>query len=288
MSPSKTFNWGLAGAIVVGVVFLAFAGLSAKIYSDQPAHECAHQAEQHNPQPQTFTFRAEQNRTYRLDYYPQQHEQRETCAWGHNAEQWLALLTLWLVAGTVLLAAFTATLWLGSEESARRQREADAEAHRRELRAYVGISSFTLSVSPTEGGNTASANVAFANFGRTPALNLRTYGRFELLPWVGSPFFPVAERDPTASRATLGPTAERNRRSQLKKPFTWDEITPIGDKAADNVLLAWGTLVYEDVFGDEHRTYFKAYIGGNQPPANLRDGPTDYRMVTYWNGNGSD
>lgn len=280
---SRIFQAGVVGAAIAAVLLAAIVAFSSLVYFSNPARECTIESSQ-------IQSEESARASLRNEVEGAAAAERETCFWGHNAEQWIAMLTLWLVAGTILLAVFTAFLWLGADESARKQRAADEDAHKRQMRAYIGIKLVTMNVSPTDGGFTATAYVEFANFGKTPAQRVRSFGHFMVLPWLSSPFIPVAEADQFASMSGLAPTASRTRSTQLKVPFEWHDICPVGDVPAPNVLLVWGTIAYADVFGEEHRTHFKAYLGGNQRPSSFLDGASSnsYRMLTYWNGNEAD
>jgi hypothetical protein len=294
MSVWATSKWPLwVRAIVATLALLVLTGiaLAALDHSYRQFADAELRTAERYRNAETLTVSGQRNGAYDLHYQASEIEEVEDRFAWRTPEEWIALLTGALVVFTFGLGLFTGLLWWETRAGARDASIRAREAEWREMRAYVGIESFVVEITDEANANSALAHIGFANFGKTPALNLRGYGFFMLLPWTESPFFPVVELDHFASRATLGPTARRTRTSRLKNgPFQMKDVTPVGNEAASHCMLAWGTLVYEDVFGATHRTYFKGYFGGNQFPFKdqSRGGATDYRMFTYWNGNESD
>lgn len=189
---------------------------------------------------------------------------------------WVAFGTIVIATFTVILGASTVFLWLatrrlvfGAEDTARRQ-----------LRAY--IFPHELIVTDVELGKQPSANMVVRNTGLTPATEVVAWcgvwlGNFPLVTELvrATPDFMR-----TASRRSVGPGGSFTINHACNAPLTAQHIQMLQNGTA--AIFVWGEITYLDAFGQERRTGFRSYYGGN---TGMRpDGAT----VTHQEGNESD
>lgn len=277
-----------AAALISCVVSLPFL-LNATYYVFRESPPCQQETRHEAEARDTLSFREYQKGAYELQYQAGATDQPHSCTNGHTAEEWIALLTAYLVGFTSALATFTALLWWETRQGAEKTLTANEGSHRRELRAYVNIKSYKITFAGDSSIKKARAFVAFANFGKTPAHNLRVTGTLRMMTWPIGELPPFQEpKDPFASRAVLGPTAEREWESNDVTDVHLANVSGTLNKPSRDVLVAWGRISYIDVFGAEQFTEFKAIVGGPCGPGvetALEDGRHAYRMRTGWDHN---
>lgn len=173
-------------------------------------------------------------------------------------EEIVAVGTLFIAAFTVILAAATALLYFATRDLVR---GADKTAER-QLRAYVHTAESTVTNISTGNGN-VTFTIRIKNFGQTPAHKLSVLVAVELAPFPTDVSTLTKPSTESLKNITLGPTAE-NTITMTRAPFSQTEIA---DMAARKALYVYGTIRYEDAFGESRSTKFCLIKGGgNQYP----------------------
>lgn len=195
----------------------------------------------------------------------QDHEQRDLAAqeamsvWGF----WMALAamgTLVVTSGGTLLIWQQVRLTRKAvedtgeaTEAMREQNKIAKDTAKRQLRAYITASD--PKASGLKAGEIPQIEVKLVNSGQTPA----RITKFHMFTGFGSLQF---DTSPETMPIEEGPTS----RSQLGAGdrFTTDckTLGPLDEDAAfyaerDLYLYSWGYMFYEDIFEEEHRTYFR-------------------------------
>ncbi len=152
-----------------------------------------------------------------------------------------------------LLAAFTFGLFVATlmlwNATTRLVNRADVNAER-QLRAYVGISDHTLSVT-----GAPSVSLVFMNYGQTPAYDLRY--------WVD---LVVAQSGPPVSEHTYEPAHFiLNPHDAFSAVVTKPDL-PVATReqvqAGSERIFAYGAVRYRDAFGHLRSTDFQLEYGG--------------------------
>lgn len=191
------------------------------------------------------------------------------------AQKQMAEWTFWtlLVTGFVGVPSVVATIWgvwlvvLNLREArkvtyaARRSniltRKAleDAQiASERELRAYIGISSYRIENATN--GETPSFHVEFTNFGNTPAFDVRSRTRVYPLKR-GEENFSL-EASPVHRHGTINPGQDNTINTNLPDGLHW-ELTKTGIRNKAATLYAFGEIFYRDAFGKERETHYRSF-----------------------------
>jgi hypothetical protein len=168
-----------------------------------------------------------------------------------KGKNWVSLLTLIAVAAYTAISALI--LWVQRDQE------------KRQLRAYVHLvpdQVLNLDAVPLE----ITWNVK--KFGNTPAYHVRMGGQFDIFP----PSMSSEEGGSPEKMSTIGP---ENNFYLPPQSFNGITIRLPPDKAqsldgpektdirnGDRLLFADGVIIYDDVFGDEHRTTFRLQYGG--------------------------
>lgn len=182
----------------------------------------------------------------------------------------LAVFTFGLDVVTLGLAIFTYKLWkatsllvIGADDTTRRQ-----------LRAYMCISSCTIQAFPNEKRLLVSA--AVKNCGPTPAYKVRIGYNLEVLHPSDTPDLLKSPKTKNVY-GMAGPNM----------PIDWDKQL---DTAQDTIqeirmgtkmIYLWGTVTYEDAFKKTRTTQFNFFCKGNP-------GPFEWRMKPAESGNEGD
>lgn len=125
-------------------------------------------------------------------------------------------------------------------------------------RAYVDVDSLEF-VETAEADGVVKAKITFRNSGHTPALKLETSADIEVVDTLDDerlPIRPVPEDMALASsRARLGRDGIATAIVQCgSTPKLADQVTN-----GESVILVWGAVRYDDIFGRRHRTVFQFF-----------------------------
>jgi hypothetical protein len=170
--------------------------------------------------------------------------------WQRTACDPVAFFTFVLAAFTGILAVATVFLWLATQKILAES----SRTTRKQLRAYVYISDAMIIRRP---GDQIQATVAFKNFGQTPAKSV-SYA-FDKI-WFG-----VSDESEMSfggnghlhEYRTIDDIAPGHERV-LTSPYE-PYRNPIPEEVArrQRAIYFWGTLKYEDVFGQEQTLKFR-------------------------------
>jgi hypothetical protein len=130
--------------------------------------------------------------------------------------------------------------------------------NRQQLRAYVMV--VRIEVRNIGPATIPEAKLFLKNAGQTPAQDLTSYIRMGFAP------FPLSERltldkAEHVSRETVGPGIERHITQVWDGLLGFDRYSALAAKT--HAIFLFGYIAYRDVFGFNHRTNFRHYIGGN-------------------------
>tara|TARA_E500000305_G_scaffold106506_1_gene105229 strand:+ start:670 stop:1530 length:861 start_codon:yes stop_codon:yes gene_type:complete len=191
------------------------------------------------------------------------------------AQKEMAEWTFWtfLVAGFVGVPSVVATIWgiwlvvLNLREAKRVSRlaitsnrmtakamRATELASERELRAYIGISSYKIENATS--GNTPTFHVEFKNFGNTPAFDVRS--RTKVYPLArGKENFSL-DASPMHRHGTINPKQESTINTRLPEGLEW-ELTKVSMRNKVVTLYSYGEIYYRDAFGKERETHYRSF-----------------------------
>lgn len=161
-----------------------------------------------------------------------------------------AYFTLWLAGFTLVLAVSTIGLWIATQSILREA----ADTSQKELRAYVGVESVTIT-DPLGAG--IKIQIVFRNYGNTPASNVYANTECDLFSEAKRKAF-VVETKPDKSYP-INPTSAFNQQSFLTK-LTHDQITAL--RRGEGELCIWGNMSYVDCFGGKRETGIRAVMSG--------------------------
>jgi hypothetical protein len=291
MSHSKISEWIATNrarvlAFVVGfAIALPFlGGATYHVFRESPA--CGQRAEAPHDQREAVTFQSQEHGGYQLEYKPASEHEPEACAGGHTPEEWIALLTAYLVGFTAALATATLLLWwetrkalAGAHADSERQaqefkdqlvvaRDA-ASAAQAANRAWISRNNFepVIATGGKRNGEPFEGyyfGVSWRNTGVTPALNCRVWGSFyiiakELLP----PDYVFEKVESLLNIA--GPVAPGGVISAHPCAISHDEIRDV--RRGKLRVLFWGRAEYEDVLDQKPRHWefcMELKVGGDR------------------------
>lgn len=153
---------------------------------------------------------------------------------------------------TMIIAAFTFTLWRATTEQGILTRDAinqARQASQSELRAYLSVTIGGAAYQERINHKKFAAYPMLKNNGRTPAYNVRHWGNAEIIPdALVENFNFQAHSEGELSQSTIGPNEDRIIYSFVPDWVNDAEIQDIrfGNSKA---LWAWGIVHYEDAFG---------------------------------------
>lgn len=125
----------------------------------------------------------------------------------------------------------------------------------RDLRAYIGVSKTLLRFqNPLQ----PEGMVEIQNFGKTPAYKVRHQAAITIGPHPQAVTIPDIPAKPSASVFVLYPNIKNTNSVRLKKPVLAG--TPIG--TIEHTVYVFGSVVYEDAFGNEWYTKYRFIFGG--------------------------
>jgi hypothetical protein len=156
-----------------------------------------------------------------------------------HTDFWIAIGTLIIAAFTLLLGIATFLLWRATRNLVRGA-ERTAE---RQLRAYIGILHYEIRNAKT--GQHPECDIAFKNFGLTPAYKVKVRNEFKFIALPGRPEdFAMTDPNPIAP---LAPANETTLKSKADNTLTQDEVDQLELDVAR--LFCFGEMTYEDAFG---------------------------------------
>ncbi|MCE7886240.1 MAG: hypothetical protein DYH13_01880 [Alphaproteobacteria bacterium PRO2] len=169
---------------------------------------------------------------------------------GLGAEDWIALFTVVLAIATILLAVFTAKLWSSTKQLV----EGADKTAQRQLRAYVCVSG--ANILPTQTPDVFYIRIQIKNVGMTPAYKFVGHLNAEICNFPGVPNLnlPIP---PLESKSTVGAdqTMDINLFYRISAA-DWQAI-----QARTKAIYAYGRLDYEDIFGNQWYTNYRAARG---------------------------
>jgi hypothetical protein len=151
----------------------------------------------------------------------------------------------WTAIATMVIGAFTCTLWLATSQQARLTREAITHAEntaKRQLRAYPGITGATIDL--IEGQ--VRIAVVIRNFSTTPAYNFR-HAISQQLCEPG----PVAGFKKTTHKDMQWDMAPNSKTTMRSSQHIRDKEA-LALRMRDLALIFWGRVDYDDAFGKHH------------------------------------
>lgn len=153
---------------------------------------------------------------------------------------------------TIIIAAFTFTLWRATTEQGELTRIAisDAkEASNRELRAYISVVIGTAVFQERPNGIKFAGHPTIRNNGRTPAYNVRHFGKAEIIPdAIVDNFRFERPAGNSLSQACIGPSENRILTCIVPNMVNDSDVESI-KRGFDQALWIWGTVIYDDAFG---------------------------------------
>ena len=160
-----------------------------------------------------------------------------------NGEAVIALFTVILTVATILL-------WIATQNLLREA----GDTSRKQLRAYVSLTQ-TTTVDSSD-NRFIEVSVQATNAGQTPA--------HDVDQWIDIGIWPL----PLQKRWTHGTVMQTNSRLSLGPggvtrlgPVRVDiQDSKILDDLKNGVLVAWGEIIYKDIFDDRHFSRFKMRI----------------------------
>lgn len=157
----------------------------------------------------------------------------------------LSIFTALLFFATLALWWSTRRLVKGAEETAERQ-----------LRAYICVKAVTLMNFNV--GSQPIFRVTFENTGQTPAYNVRSCIKMETFE------IPLPEELPEQLTREVGFNLGAGQPSEIREPINvvimQDDIVALtSNKIA---IIAWGKIIYEDIFGKTYYTNVRCMYGG--------------------------
>lgn len=164
--------------------------------------------------------------------------------WQQMTSDPVAVLTLGIVALTLILAVSTAGLWIMAIRTARRQ-----------LRAYMAVDSARA----TQLGRGLVVTLEFVNSGQTPAYGVYVlsetgiHAKQALLPWGWWLRWSLQKTD----KRVIGPAVRHHHTKIIEG--TADEIAAL--RNGDQRGFIWGRLKYRDAFGQRRYLRFTYRTG---------------------------
>jgi hypothetical protein len=167
-----------------------------------------------------------------------------------------------------------ATAVANSAKASNESLEVFKDANIRQMRAYltVGLGGFVPQDKAT--GYRLEVRMSLQNTGNTPAYNVRYVSRVEILPFPLPADFALPKLSPAESSTILGPHQNLILTGIAPTIYSDEDINEI-QYDIHKQLFAYGTVAYEDAFGN-HRTtnFFQRLVwlkGGNVMSFNMPD-----------------
>jgi hypothetical protein len=171
----------------------------------------------------------------------------------------IALFTIVLALFTIKLATSTDRLVAGADQTAKRQ-----------LRAYVLVDSVSIADLAIQSRTHTVAVVK--NFGLTPAYNLKQWSVMECGPFPVVTEIPLDGTAPERSGTSIiGPGGITSHVAKLERWLTPNDVS--GLQGGEMAMYLKGTITYDDIFGESHRTEYMLFTGGD---VGLRAGMAGY------------
>ena len=160
---------------------------------------------------------------------------------------------------TAIIAAFTFTLWRATSEQGRLTRMAIDDArksNKREMRAYLSVVVGGADYQDRETNFKFAGYPILKNNGRTPAYKIRYWSKAEIIPdaLIENYQFQIIPTQ-ELSQASIGPGEDRILTCIVPEFVNYAEVSDI-KIGKGKALWVWGTLHYEDAFGDSHHVNF--------------------------------
>jgi len=133
----------------------------------------------------------------------------------------------------------------------------------RELRAYIGVSNIRLDLRNL---NKPMGVLEIKNFGRTPAMNVRTRIAIGINPYSPDLQLPPFPELKAGSVSSLFPDIPQVSKVELKSSLP--ERLIIG--TMENTIYVYGWTTYNDVFGHEQLAGFRYFFGGPEEAVTFR------------------
>jgi hypothetical protein len=153
---------------------------------------------------------------------------------------------------TIVIAAFTFTLWRATTEQGTLTRIAISDAREssnRELRAYISVVIGTAAFQERPSGTKFAGHPTLRNSGRTPAYNVRHFGKAEIIPHaIVDNFRFERPAGNSLGQACVGPGEERILSCVVPNMVNDNDVESI-KRGIDQALWIWGTILYDDAFG---------------------------------------
>jgi hypothetical protein len=183
-------------------------------------------------------------------------------------------------ASTIAVAVFTWRLWISTDrlwDEAKESRRLtilsvnaagasanaasrSAKATERHLRAYVFVHSASITF---DRGTIPQAEVRIANFGQTPAHDVRMWIHLWIEEWPLKITLPTPTQNfPMASSVLSQGTEPVTMRTGRKMPIPKDQLPLIG--TPKGTIYVYGRIEYVDVFGERRWTNYRLIYGGSE------------------------
>jgi hypothetical protein len=130
----------------------------------------------------------------------------------------------------------------------------------RQLRAYVGVSQFSISKVET---GAPEAVVHIKNFGQTPAYNMQTWIHMWITRHPLRIILPVAPESLLKSTAILHPGCEVVHFMPKEPAVKPEHIASLG--TPEGTIYVYGEITYRDAFKNPRTTKFRLIYGGREP-----------------------
>jgi hypothetical protein len=207
------------------------------------------------------------------------------------------ILTSFVVAGVIITACIygcqlsemqkatkAATKSADAAEKAAKAAEASIETakdiSRRDQRAWLTVKSVTMTT-PLAVGTSPVIEARFENTGRSPAINVQTAGA--IFSHATTQRYTLPSRDRSiigrASRSVIGPNSGETSIWYGKEPIT-DNAQIESIMGGTWVIYVSGSILYDDIFGNQHRTTFCYELSGREAGK--------LRLSAYFDGNTAD
>ena len=174
----------------------------------------------------------------------------ERAFWERTYCEPVAAFTLFLTIFTGILAVSTIGLWFATQSILR-----DAGVtSRKELRAYVGVESVTITDAHSAG---IKIIIMFRNYGQTPAYDPYANIECDLFSEALNKGFVVGTK-PDKSYP-INPTSAYGQQLFLTKLIP-DQITAL--RRGESELCVWGKMTYVDCFGDKREAGLRVVMTG--------------------------
>jgi hypothetical protein len=178
------------------------------------------------------------------------------CSWGMLDRNHDAIIALF----TIVIGTFTFLLFTDARDKGRK-----------ELRAYIsGVPDFVHGFSST----VTQMSLTVVNHGYTPAHKVITTGIIDILPYPLPGKFPFLEPTiPVSNGTTIHPKAPIKVYFSADRKFSTQEMNDAVGNSGKRLYL-FGTIYYNDIFGNEQRTDFCRSVVGSNNLSTIINSPT--------------